>query len=187
MEKKDIYEHLAKIYLDASLKRKKKAKESTRVFRNLFLGSSAAIFILVFSLVFNFSRNKGLKAETALVLQPDAVKINFHFDPAKKEFYSLALNNLDLGRYKTLAFSAKKADYKDNLALKIEFINVFKEKSELYLRNLSHKWGDYKISLGEFKNLSDWSSMINLGFVVEEWNAKEKRGIVYLDNIRFLK
>jgi len=187
MEKKDIYEHLAKIYLDASLKRKNKTKERTKLFRNLFVTSVAFIFLMGVFLAFALSRNRGLVSQTALVLQPDAVKLNFHFDPAKKEQYSIALNNLNLNSYKTLAFSAKKQNYKDNIPLRVEFSNTFKEKSEFYLKNIPLKWEEFKIDLAKFKTVSNWSEMLNLDFVVEEWNVKEKKGVVYLDNIRFLK
>jgi len=187
MEKKDIYEHLAKIYLDASIKRKNKTQEHTKLFRNLFVTSVVLIFVMGVFLAFNLSQTKGLNSQTALVLQPDAVKLNFHFDPAKKELYSISLNSLNLNKYKTLAFSAKKVNYKDNIAMRIEFINTFKEQSEFYLKNIPLKWQEFKIDLAKFKTLSNWSEMFKLDFVVEEWNVKEKKGVVYLDNIRFLK
>ncbi len=186
MEKKDIYEHLAQIYLDASFKKRKKPQERTKLFRNLFVASVSLVFVLGVLLAFNFSK-RGLNSQTALVLEPDAVKLNFHFDPAKKELFSIALNNLNLSRYKTLAFSAKKVNYKKDIPLRIEFSNIFKEKSEQYVKNIPLKWEEFKIDLTKFKNVTDWSKMLKLDFVVEEWNVPEKKGVVYLDNIRFLK
>lgn len=187
MEKKDIYEHLAKIYLDASLKRKSKTKERTKLFKNLFVTSVIFIFVLGGFLTFNLMRTSGPVSQTTLLLQPDPVKLNFHFDPAKKELYSISLNNLNLSKYKTLAFSAKKVNYKDNIALRIEFINSFKEQAEFYLKNIPLQWEEFKIDLAKFKTLSNWSEMLKLDFVVEEWNVKEKKGVVYLDNIKFVK
>jgi hypothetical protein len=187
MEKKDIYEHLAKIYLDASLKRKQKTKERTKVFRNLFFVSMALIFALSAFLLINFRRNKPLKSEFALILQPDAVKINFHFDPARKETYTIPLNKLDLAKYKVLGFAAKKANYKDNTALRVEFVNAFKERSEVYFKNIANRWKDCQVSLSEFKKITNWSDMSSLTFTVEEWNTREKKGIVYIENVRLLK
>ncbi len=188
MDKKDIYEHLAKIYLDASSNRKKKHKEYPRLFKNLFFISVVFIFVLAIYSLASLNRNKSLKnSEIALLLCPDVVKINFHFDPARKEIYSVALNKLDLSRYKALVFSAKKADYDKNIALRVEFATGFKEKSEKYFRDISHKWQEYKINLRDFAGISDWSSMSGLSFIIEEWNAQEKRGVVYIDNVRFVK
>lgn len=188
MDKKDIYEHLAKIYLDAaSLKRKKKPKDILS-FRALFFISVIFIglTILIFSNLYKY-KNKSLNSEFALVLCPDVVKVNFNFDPAKKETYSVDLNNLDLNRFKTLGFSLKKANYQDIISLRVEFTSNFKEKSEIYLKDIPHKWQDYKIDFKEFKNITDWSSMQSLSFSVEEWNVRENRGVVYLDNVRFLR
>lgn len=187
MSKKDIYEHLANIYWKASSNKKiKKAKEYPKKFKTLFFISIAVILPLA---AFLFTSLKGkntfLNSEIALVVSPEVVKINFHFDPARKETYTLDLNKLNLQRYNTLAFSAKRANFKDNIALRIEFTNAFKEKSEVYLKDIPHRWHDYKISFSEFKNISDWSSMTGLAFIIEEWNVREKRGVVYLDNVRF--
>ena len=188
MVKKDIYEHLADIYLDASSKKKKRSKKYQKNFKALFFISIAVIFLLAVSLL---TSPKGkyafLNSEVALVVSPEVVKINFHFDPARKETYALDLNRLNLSRYKSLIFSAKRADFKDNLALRVEFTNAFKEKSEVYIKDIPHRWRDYKINFSEFKNITDWSRMAGLAFIMEEWNVQEKKGIVYLDNVRFLQ
>jgi hypothetical protein len=186
MKKKDIYEHLANIYLDASAKKKRKVYKPSQIIQRILLIS---IIILGFTLLFftYANRNRNLDSDIALVLCFDPVKINFNFDPAKKEIYSINLNKMNLSKFKTLAFSLKKGDYRDGLSLRVEFTNTFQEKSELYIKHIPHKWQDYKINLSEFKNISMWSKMLNLSFIIEEWNTKEKRGVVYLDNVRFLR
>lgn len=194
MDKRDIYEHLAKIYLDASSKREKKTKRQPLVFKNLFF--LVTVFILGFSIFLvttnrfdkNKLLNKPLNSEIALILQNNVTKINFNFDVAKKEVYSIDLNKLDLSRFKALGFSVRKANYQDDATLKVEFNTSFREKSEIYLKDIpAYKWQDYKITLSEFKNISDWSETLNLSFIIEEWNIKQKKGIVYIDNVRLLR
>ena len=187
MDKKDIYEHLAKIYLDASSKRKKKKPINSQLFRNLFLVSIVFIFILSGLLFSSANKKDYLTSEVALFLALDPLKINFNFDPAKKETYSLALNKLDLNRYKTLAFSVRKLDYKDTITLRVEFTNIYKERSEVYLRDIPRHWQDFRIDLSRFKTITDWSEMLSLAFVVEQWNATGKKGVVLIDNVRLLK
>ena len=188
MDKKDIYEHLARIYLDASSKRKNKSKLHPKLFKNLSLAAITCIFALsLFLFSSGFHKNKPFDSEIALILAPDSLKINFNFDPARKETFTLCLNNLNLNRFKTLAFSAKKANPLDLISLKVEFISAFKERSEVYFKDLPHKWQDYKINLAEFKGISDWSEILNLCFSVEEWNAKQKKGVVYIDNVRLIQ
>ena len=128
MNKKEIYEHLAKIYLDASSKRKKQTKSYPKTFKNLIFISILLIVIPSLTLFVNSRKNKFFSSEIALVLLPDAAKINFHFNPAKKESYSFDLKKLDLSRFKALAFSVKKANYQDSISLRVEFTSNFKEK-----------------------------------------------------------
>jgi hypothetical protein len=186
MDKKEIYEHLAKIYLDASNNKRRKKLRPVLNKGPLVLSICAALGLAVILLTQN-RRHSLLNSEVSLVLQPDLTRINFHFDPAKKEIYSLGLNRLSLSRYKLLAFSAKTSDYNLRAYLRIEFTNSYKEKSEIYLKDISHKWREYKIPLVEFKKISDWSEMTNLAFIVEEWNTKDKQGVVYIDNVAVLR
>ncbi len=187
MDKKDIYEHLAKIYLDASSTKNNKAKRFPPIFKKIIIVIIFFAFGLSGALFLKFQKSKLYSSETALVLVPDIAKINFHFDPARKETFSLNLKNLNLTRYSTLAFSAKKANYQDNISLRVEFTNVFKEKSEVYFKDIPHNWQDYKVNFSGFKTISDWSEMANLTFTIEEWNVREKIGVVYIDNVRVLK
>ena len=187
MDKKDIYEHLAKIYLDASSKKKKESKVSSPLVRNILLGAIVFIFALGSTLYFVLPKGTSLNKEVELILTPEALKINFNFDPAKKEIFTLDLNKLDLTRYKSVGFAVKKASFQDSITLRVEFTNNYREKSEIYIRDIPHKWGNYKLDLEQFKGISDWSQMSSISFGVEEWNAKEKKGVVYIDNVRLLK
>jgi hypothetical protein len=187
MDKKDIYEHLAKIYLDASSRKKKKTRGYPKVFKNPFFISLVFVSAFAFILFSNFQKKKALNCELALVLLADTAKINFHFDPARKETYTIHLNKLNLMRFRALAFSVKKANYENIISLRVEFTTPFRERSEIYFKDVPHKWQDYKINLYEFKGISDWSEMSNLTFAIEEWNVKEKRGVVYIDNVRLLR
>jgi len=189
MDKKDIYEHLANIYLEASSKKgKKKTRKYPPLLKNFFFFATALAFGALFFLLANLYKNfRPLRSETALVLVHDAVKMNFHFDPVKKEIYSVNLNKLDLSGYNILAFSVKNATNDQSISLKIEFTSRFNEKSEVYLKNLDNSWRDYKIRLASFKNITDWSEMTSISFIVEEWNVTDKKGVAYLDNIMLLK
>jgi len=190
MDKKEIYEHLAKIYLDASSKTpKKKRKHKTQifVFKNVFI---SVVLLLTFgagiSLWRDFSKTSSKQSQIALFLTKDAAKINFNFNPAKIETFSITLNNLNLSRYKALSFRLRKINPKDVISLRVEFINRFNEKSEVYLKQIPHKWGEQRINLSQFKNISDWKEMKMLAFSVEEWNAREKSGVLYIDDVRLI-
>lgn len=187
MDKKDLYEHLAKIYLDASLQKKKKPRKYPGIFKNLPLIASLFVLIIITAVFVNFQKSKSFRSETALVLLTDSAKINFHFDPARKETYAVDLNKLNLAHYKSLEFSVKKVNYYDNISLRVEFSNLYNEKSELYFKDIPGKWQTYKVNLSRFKSISDWTEMAKLTFTIEEWNVRQKKGVVYLDNVRLLR
>jgi hypothetical protein len=187
MDKKEIYEHLAKIYLDASSKKKKRTKTHLRLYNNLFIIGLILVIGSGTALVSFSSKKNNLSSETALFLTNDPSKVNFNFNPAKKESFIINLNRLDLSHFKKLAFSIKNTDPKDILSLRIEFTNTFKEKSAIYLRNVPGKWQEFKIAFLDFKNITNWSEMANISFSVEEWNAQKDKGVLYIDSVRFLK
>jgi hypothetical protein len=97
------------------------------------------------------------------------------------------LKHLNLTSYDSLNFSVRKTNAQGVISLRVEFTNRFNEKSEIYIKDISNKWIDHKINLSRFGGKEYWRQMKELAFSVEEWNAREKSGIVYLDNIRVLK
>jgi hypothetical protein len=188
MDKRDIYEHLANIYLDASSSKKKKNKKKHKFNRYILTGSVVVILLGFVSFVsLNKKDSVERASEVALILYPDTAKINFNFNPAKKEVYSINLNRLSLSRYKTLAFGVKKSNFNDKVSLRVEFTNTFNEKANLYLKDIPSKWKDYRVDFSQFKDISYWGEMSSLAFIVEEWNAKDKKDVIYIDNIRVLR
>ncbi len=190
MNKKEIYEHLANIYLDASSKSSKKKHRIN--FYSKSIQKIALIGLVMFlglgSLVtYSHVQNRNHPGQIALFLYQDTAKINFNFDPAKKETFFLNLKQLNLSKYKSLAFSVRKTNPKDIISLRIEFTNRFNERSEVYIKDILNKWGEQKIDFERFAKMNDWTQMKELAFSVEEWNVREKSGIVFLDNIRVLK
>jgi hypothetical protein len=185
MEKKDIYEHLAKIYLDntpAYKNQKSKADDY-----KIYVFVAIAVVIVVSSLfLIPFSRNPS-NSQSTLVLAPDPVKINYKFDPIKKESYSFDLKRLNISGYKAVTFSVKKSNYNDDVSMRVEFQSIFKERSEVYVKDVPNKWKEYTLNFSDFKNISEWAEMSGLIFTVEEWNARDNTGIVYIDNVRFIK
>lgn len=190
MNKKEIYEHLANIYLDASSKsskKKYKLKHYPKSILTLIVVGSLSILGLGTAITYPRIINHNKNSQIALFLYQDAAKINFNFDPAKKEVFSINLKQLNLAEYKALGFTIRKTNPKDIISLRVEFTNRFNEKSEIYLKDISSKWTEEKLDFSRFAKIINWQQMKMLSFSVEEWNAREKSGIVYLDNIRVLK
>lgn len=190
MNKKEIYEHLANIYLDASSKSSKKKsnlKAYPKAIPSLIILGLVTALGLGSAITYFHINNRGSKGQIALFLYQDAAKINFNFDPAKKETFSINLKQLNLSKYKALGFSVRKTNPKDIISLRVEFINRFNEKSEVYVKDISGKWTEERLDFSRFAKMNDWTQMKALAFSIEEWNTREKSGIVYLDNIKVIK
>jgi hypothetical protein len=190
MEKKDIYEHLAKIYLDTPLRREQNTKEKPRESKHIvFIGIGVVLVVFLFLVSFALTRGKNIPVTSHVshVLHPEVIKIGFNFNPSQKQLFTINLNKQNLVFYKVLEFSGKKSNYMDSLALRVEFVNSFNERSEVYIKDLSSKWQAFKINLDDFKNINDWTEMSSVSFIIEEWNVLNKDGAVYLDNVRLLR
>ena len=190
MNKKEIYEHLANIYLDASSKSSKKKSKIwpySKTSHHLALVGLVLILGLGSLATYSHIHNRAQPGQIALFLYQDSIKINFNFDPAKKEVFSLNLKQLNLSQYKSLAFSLRKTNPNDIISVRVEFTNRFNEKSEIYIKNFFNKWTDQKMDFKSFAKINDWTQMKELAFSIEEWNVREKAGVVYLDNIRVIK
>jgi len=188
MDKKDIYEHLANIYLDSSRKRKKKIKsKASRGFKILLVAITVVILVSLAAFFIHNPKKSSLNSEIAYIIQPDVVKINYNFNSMKKEVYSMDLNGLELSPFKTLAFSIRKTNPEDTVFVRVELTSAFKEVSEVYIKDVKYRWKSFRIALSDFKHISEWSDMSKLSFTVEEWNTKNKHGVVYIDDIKFIK
>lgn len=189
MDKKDIYEHLANIYLDNYRERKGKAKTNrTFRFNRAFIFGSLIITVFLIISVISFQSLKSVyHKQLALIIQPSAIKMNYNFESTKKEICSFDLKSMDLSRFKAVGFSARKAYPSDVVYLKVELANSFRERSGVYIKDLSNNWHDFRIALSDFKDIRNWYKMSELSFVVEEWNVKSKKGIVYIDNVKVIQ
>ncbi|MFH1508525.1 MAG: hypothetical protein ABIG46_08915 [Candidatus Omnitrophota bacterium] len=189
MNKQDIYEHLANVYLDNSLKKKNEVVSPPKTKYKYLYPSFILIILLALSLYFTIAqvRSNPINTESTYVLLSDSVKVGFKFDPGKKQIYAINLNGLNLSKYKYLGVSLRKSDLKDNVSVRTEFVNSFKEKSELYLKNIPFRWKAYRILMDDFKGITDWTDMLNLAFILEEWNVENKSGALYIDNVVLLK
>jgi hypothetical protein len=187
MDKKDIYEHLAKIYLDTPSVKKKKSKTQAKDHKNFIIIAVAITLGLTLLISGRLYLHKPLQQSMALVLSTEPVKMNYNFDPAKKEIFSYNLNKSNLSRFNTLGFTVKKSNFEDIVSLRVEFTNLFNEKSEVYFRDIPSKWKYYEAKFSDFKGITDWSEMTEVAFIIEEWHTKDNNCLVYIDNVRMSK
>jgi hypothetical protein len=188
VKQKEVYDYLAKVYLDEASKRREPRPKRRPIFIYAYVGLSLILIAGLTIALFSLIRQKGAaKKDFALIIEPGLTRISFNFDLAKKETLSYNLDDLNLRNYKALGFFVRTANPKHELHLRIELRNRYGEKSEFYLSDISGRWYDFKVDLADFKDITNWSNMSELRFVIEDWNTRVKKGRVYIDNVRFVK
>ena len=119
-----------------------------------------------------------------------AMKLDYSVEsknPAYNGFW-MALNNLDASKYDNLAIWVKgdaKTGY--TTVFKVELKNAAKQVGRYYITNVTDQWQEIVIPLSEFKGLTDLSNMTELVIVFEDRIASNKKGVIYVDDIRLIK
>jgi hypothetical protein len=189
-KKQDVYEQLAKVYLQPGENAKPSSvKADYRSQKPFFIISAVVVLIvclLVYSSVFIRRTNNTVK-QLSLIIQPGIVKLSYDFHSIQKKTCTFELEGLNVSDYQYLNFSVRKANPHDIVHLKVELVNSYRETSCIYLQDIDSKWRNFRIDLNDFKQITDFSRLKQLSFVVEEFNAKEKRGKIYIEGIGFTK
>ena len=119
-----------------------------------------------------------------------AMKLEYSVDsknPAYNGFW-MALPNIDVSGYDNLAFWVKgdaKTGY--TTVFKIELKNAGKQIGRYYATNVTDQWQEVVIPLSEFKGLTDTSNLTEFVVVFEDRIASNKKGVIYIDDVRFAK
>ena len=119
-----------------------------------------------------------------------AMKLEYSVEsknPAYNGFW-MFLQNLDASKYDNVAMRVKgdaKVGY--TTVFKVEVKNAAKQVGRYYVTNISDQWQDIVIPLKDFKGLTDYSNLTELVIVFEDRIASNKKGVIYLDDIRFTK
>lgn len=108
-------------------------------------------------------------------------------NPAYNGFW-MNLQNLDASKYDALSVWVKgdvKAGY--TTVFKLELKTASKQVGRFYVTNVTDQWQEVIIPLKDFKGISDFSNLTELVFVFEDKIASNKKGVIYIDDIRFVK
>lgn len=108
-------------------------------------------------------------------------------NPAYNGFW-MTLNNLNGSKYDNLSFWVKgdaKIGY--TTVFKVELKNTGKQIGRYYVTNVTDQWQEVVIPLAEFKGLADLSSLTEFVIVFEDRIASNKKGVIYIDDIRLTK
>lgn len=190
MTRDEIYDHLAKVYLDkkeiAEKSFKTKPKLNAWVFLNL--GITAVILVSVFYGFSAFLANRGQELKTRVVysLTNSPLRINYNVEdpfPQVKTF-SLDVPQMDLSRFSYINLSLRGKNHNNPGVLKLIVRNKRNEVASHYIQGIASQWKKHRISFNDL-DLTDWTTIEEMSFVIEAWNAQDKQGTVLVDDISF--
>ncbi|MBI5149550.1 MAG: hypothetical protein HZA28_02100 [Candidatus Omnitrophica bacterium] len=188
MTRDEIYDHLARVYLG---KRQQADPRRNRNF-HAWLFINVLIALVIFSSVFYgltafFTRQSSLRGNIIFALHNGLVRLAYDFE---KDFSPVKTLNLsapaiDASRYKSIQFSIRARDEGNPAIVKVVIENKKNETAAYYVQGVDFNWQDFRIPLGEFRQITDWSNLKSISFVLESWNVANKKGVILIDNICF--
>ena len=108
-------------------------------------------------------------------------------NPAYNGFW-MFLQSLDASKYDNITFWVKgdgKIGY--TTVFKVELKNAQKQVGRYYVTSVTDQWQEIVIPLKNFKGITDFSNLTEFVVVFEDRIASNKKGVIYIDDIKFTK
>ena len=189
MTRDDIYDHLAQVYLG---KRTKVDTKKTQQFSAWLVINIFITFIIFTSAFYGLTaflthRNASLKSRVIFSLHNGPIRMEYNFTnpfPPVKTF-ALDVPSMDAARYDKIQFSIRGKEEGVPGIVKVVVKNRRNEEASYYVQGVDLDWQEFSIPLDEFKQITDWSSLTDISFVLESWNVDNKKGLILIDNVCF--
>ena len=189
MTRDEIYDHLAKVYLgkreNVVQQKKKKTLNQSWLIINIVITA-----VILVSTVYGFTafltRRVTLKNEVFYSLNNNPIRIGYDLNdpfPSTKVF-AITIPNKDVSKYTHLNLSIRGMNEAYPGVVKMVLGNQRNEKATYYIKNVQTAWQKINIPLDKL-NLTDWSSVTDVSFLLEAWNVDFKKGAVLIDDIAF--
>jgi len=190
MTRDEIYDHLAKVYLGKRESVSEKKRKSKPANRSWLVINVVVTAVISLSAVYGFTafltRRAGLKSQVFYALNNNPIRMNYDLNdpyPATKTF-SMTIPNKDVSKYKALNVSLRGMDSAYPGIVKVIVGNQKNEKAIYYIQNVNTQWQTMAIPF-EKLNLTDWTTVTDVSFVLEAWNVDFRRGTLLIDGVSF--
>lgn len=191
MTRDDIYDHLAQVYLGKRSKNSNDAKKRKEF--NAWLVINIGITLVIFASAFYgltaFLAQKGSTLEQRIIFAlhngPIRMEYDFKGSLTPVKTFSLSVPEMDAGRYTRLRFAIRGREEGFPGVVKIVLRNQRNETASYYIQGVGEKWREYNIPFEEFKQITDFGTLIDVQFVIEAWNSEKPRGVILIDDVSF--
>lgn len=117
-----------------------------------------------------------------------ALRLIYSVDSKNPAFGGLwmRLQNLDASKFGSLAFRVR-GDPKMGFTtvFKVELKDSMDQSSHFYVRGVTDQWQDVVIPLKDFEGITNFHRLKEFVIVFEDTSATSKRGVIYIDDVRF--
>jgi len=189
MKRDEIYDHLAQVYLGKRTKTdiKKKRQFNAWLVINIFI--TAVIFTSAFYglTAFLTQHNSSLQSRIIFSLHSGPMRIEYDLTDPFAPVKSFAINvpPVDASKYDKIQFAIRGKEEGVPGVVRVVVKNKLNEEASYYVQGVGLDWQEFSISLDEFKQITDWSNLTEISFVLESWNIDDKKGLVLIDNLCF--
>ncbi len=188
MTRDEIYDHLARVYMG----KRKEADSQGKSRRNAWLLNNILITVIIFAGAFYgltafLTQHGHGRSRIIFSLHNGLVRLDYDFnqDFSPVKSLSLSIPQMDASKYKNVQFSIRTKDGGTPGILKVVLVNEKGETASYYIQGMDASWQEYSIPLEEFRQITDWTHLKDISFVMESWNVEQKKGVVLIDNICF--
>ncbi|MCB9747758.1 MAG: hypothetical protein H6755_05045 [Candidatus Omnitrophica bacterium] len=189
MTRDDIYDHLAQVYLG---KRKKSDTRKKKQYNTWLVINIVITVMIFFSAFYGLTASLTRKGSTLqdniiYALHNGSIRMEYNFRDSytPTQSFVLAIPDINAQKYKKIEFSIRSKEEGSPGNVKVEFKNNKNEIAFYYIQDVGLEWRKYSIPLNEFKNITDWSQMNDISFILESWNVKQKKGVILIDDVHF--
>ena len=191
MTRDEIYDHLAQVYLGK--KNNGNTDEKRKLQFNAGLLINTVITVIIFAscvyglTAFLAERGESFHNKIIYALNHGPVRIkynlNYPFPPVKT--FSLHVPEINAVKYKNLEFSLRGTEDGYPGIVRVEIRNKKNEVSSVIFEEVVVDWKNLSIPLEKFEQISDWTNLSEVSFILESWNAEKKKGVLLIDNVCF--
>ncbi len=189
MTRDEIYDHLAQVYLGKREKLEEKKKETLNAWLVINIVITLIILTSTFYGLTAFLTNRPPIAKSAILfsLTNGPVKIVYNLNEPYPQIKSFALNvpSVNASKYKNLSFSVRGLEEGYPGIIKVVVKNQKNETASIFVKDVRLKWQSLNIPFEEFAQITDWSNIKEVSFILEAWNSEKKQGIVIIDDVCF--
>jgi hypothetical protein len=119
-----------------------------------------------------------------------ALRLIYSVDSAKPAFGGLwmRLQNLDATRFDKLVFRVRgDAGMGFTTVFKVELKDAVGQSSHHYVRGITDQWQDMVIPLKDLQGMANFARLKEFVITFEDTTATAKKGVIYLDDVGFIR